>query len=162
MTTTASTRSAQLRNQLGWFSEDNKHSIKLTTELRRDDYTQDLTTNQLGSFAFNSLADLDAGRPSSFARQLSPRTRSTSAYIGSVALGDAFRPTDNLQVQYGLRVDGNHFNAGPNENTAVEQKLGVRNDHIPNNLYLARARVLGRRNGAAGRGLQGAVRGRGR
>ena len=39
---------------------------------------QDLTTNRLGSFNFNSLADLEAGRPASFTRQLSPRKRSES------------------------------------------------------------------------------------
>lgn len=132
-----STRSEQLRNQLGWFSDDNKHSLKLTTELRRDDYSQDMTVNKLGTFSFNSLADLEAGRPAAFTRTLSPRTRNTSAYIGSVALGDAFRPTSDLQLQYGVRVDANHFNDDPAYNADVDRVFGSRNDHVPNNVYFS-------------------------
>src|SRR5205085_4768842 len=33
-----STTSSQLMNALSWFSENNKHKLKLTTELRRDDF----------------------------------------------------------------------------------------------------------------------------
>jgi hypothetical protein len=137
MNVSQSTRSEQLRNQLGWFSENNKHSLKLTTELRRDDYSQDLTTNQLGTFSFNPLADLDAGHPAAFTRQLSPRTRNTSDYVGSVALGDAYRPTSDLQLQYGLRVDGNRFNDAPQLNADVDRIFGVHNDRVPNNVYLS-------------------------
>src|SRR5690606_25381854 len=70
MNVSQSTRGIQLRNQLGWFSDNNKHSLKLTTELRRDDYSGDMTTSELGSFTFNSLAELEAGTPASFTRQL--------------------------------------------------------------------------------------------
>ena len=105
--------SAQFMNALSWFSENNKHRIKYTTELRRDQYAQDLTTNQLGTFSYNSLADLDAGRPAVFSRQLTPRKRSEGVYIGGLSLGDSYRPSDDLQVQYGLRVDGNRFTAEP-------------------------------------------------
>ena len=155
------TRSEQLRNQLGWFSEDNKHSLKLTTELRRDDYTQDMSINELGTFSFNSLADLEAGRPASFTRQLSPRTRNTSAYIGSVALGDSYRPTDDLQIQYGVRVDGNRFNEEPLYNGDVDRLFGIRNDHVPNNVYLSPRLGFSWTYGTAAQlaAFQGAVRG---
>jgi hypothetical protein len=132
-----STTSVQLRNQLGWFSDNNKHSLKLTSEVRHDDYSQDMTVNQLGTFNFLSLADLEAGRPASFTRQLSPRTRNTGAYFGSVALGDSYRPIDDLQLQYGLRVDGNHFNQAPTDNADIDRLYGARNDHVPNNVYLS-------------------------
>ncbi|HEY4305011.1 MAG TPA: carboxypeptidase-like regulatory domain-containing protein [Gemmatimonadaceae bacterium] len=137
MNTSVATTSAQLRNQLGWFSENNKHSLKLTSELRADRYSQDMTVNELGSFTFNSLADLEAGHPASFSRQLSPRTRNTGAYIGSVALGDSYRPIDDLQLQYGLRVDGNRFNQHPTENVDVDRLFGARNDQVPNNVYFS-------------------------
>lgn len=161
MNVTQSTKSGQIRNQLGWFSENNKHSLKLTTELRRDDYSQDMTTNQLGSFAFNSLADLEAGRPASFTRQLSPRTRNTSAYIGSVALGDSYRPTTDLQLQYGLRVDANRFNDAPQLNADVERLFGARNDRVPNNVYLSPRLGFSWTYGTAAQiaAFQGAVRG---
>ena len=50
-------------NQLSWFSRNNKHRLKLSSELRRESYDQDQTTNALGTFSFNSLADLAAGPP---------------------------------------------------------------------------------------------------
>jgi hypothetical protein len=137
MNTSVTTTTAQATNYLSWFSENNKHKIKFGTELRRDEYAQDLTVNQLGSFSFNSLADLQAGRPASYSRQLSPRTRSESEYIGALSLGDAYRPTDNLQVQYGVRLDGNRFNAAPALNPDVERQFGIDNSGVPNRLYLS-------------------------
>jgi hypothetical protein len=161
LSTSISSRTEQFRNQLGWFSSDNNHSLKLTTELRRDDYTQDMTTNQLGSFSFNSLSDLESGRPSAFIRQLSPRTRTTSAYTGAVALGDAWRPTPDLQLQYGLRVDGNRFNTLPQNNPEVERLFGQRNDYAPNDIYLSPRIGFSWMYGTAAQiaAFQGAVRG---
>lgn len=161
MNISTTTTSAQARNQLGWFSDDNKHSLKLTTELRRDAYSQDLTTNRLGSFSFNSLADLEAGRPAAFTRQLSPRERSTSAYVGSVALGDSYRPTSDVQLQYGVRVDGNHFNDDPANNPDIEAKFGLRNGRVPNNVYLSPRLGFSWTYGTADQvaAFQGAVRG---
>lgn len=135
MGTSATTQSAQATNQLSWFSENNKHRLKLTSELRRDAYGQDLTTNRLGTFTFNSLADLQAGRPASFTRQLSSRRRSESEYVAGLSLGDSYTPTSDLQIQYGVRLDGNRFNISPVLNPDVEQALGVHNDHVPNDVY---------------------------
>ncbi|MEP6491181.1 MAG: TonB-dependent receptor [bacterium] len=137
MSTSVTTTTGQFSNMLSWFSEDNKHRIKLTSELRRDNYAQDLTTNRLGSFNFNSLADLEAGTPSSFTRQLSPRTRSESEYIAGLSLGDTYRPSPDFQLQYGVRLDGNRFNAEPVLNPAVEQQFGLANDHVPNRAYVS-------------------------
>lgn len=127
----------QAMNALSWFSENNKHRLKFTSELRRDQFEQDFSTNQLGTFSFNSLADLDAGRPATFSRTLTPRKRSQSVYIGGLSLGDSYRPNDDVQIQYGLRVDGNRFADAPAYNAAVEQKFGERNDRVPNSYYLS-------------------------
>ncbi len=137
MNTSQTTRTVQGMNQLSWFSENNKHRLKLTTELRRDLFSQDLTTNELGTFSFNSLADLAAGTPASFTRTLLPRTRDVSQYVAGLSLGDSYRATDDLQLQYGVRVDGNHFNSSPVLNPDVESTLGVANDHVPNNYYFS-------------------------
>jgi hypothetical protein len=129
--------SAQFSNALSWFSENNKHRIKYTTDLRRDQYAQDLTTNQLGTFAFNSLTDLDAGRPAIFSRQLTPRKRSEGVYIAGLSLGDSYRPSDDLQVQYGVRLDGNKFSAEPLYNSDVDRLFSARNDRVPNKAYVS-------------------------
>ncbi|MFI5229222.1 MAG: carboxypeptidase regulatory-like domain-containing protein [Gemmatimonadales bacterium] len=135
MNTGQTSTTVQATNALSWFSENNKHKLKLTTELRRDMFGQDLTANELGTFSFNSLADLDAGQPASFTRQLSASRRNESQYVAGASLGETYRPTDNLQIQYGLRLDGNRFDGGPASNSAVEQQFGVRNDAVPNHLY---------------------------
>jgi hypothetical protein len=137
LNTTQSTNSIGLLNQLSWFSANNKHRLKLTTELRRDAYASNQTTNLLGTWSYLSLGDLAADQPASFTRQLSPRTSGTSQYVGALSLGDAWRPTNDLQVQAGLRVDGNRFMSDPVLNPDVENIFGVRNDRVPNRAYLS-------------------------
>ena len=127
----------ELTNQLSWFSASNKHRIKFTTELRRDAFRLNQQINTLGSFSFNSLADLDAQQPSSFSRQLSPRIRSGSQFIGGMSLGDSYKRTDNLQIQYGVRLDANHFSATPAFNPDLETVFGERNDRSPNHVYFS-------------------------
>ncbi|HEX9221359.1 MAG TPA: carboxypeptidase regulatory-like domain-containing protein, partial [Gemmatimonadaceae bacterium] len=64
LNTNQTNTTTELTNQLSWFSASNKHRIKFTSELRRDAFTQNQQTNTLGSFTFNSLADLEAQLPS--------------------------------------------------------------------------------------------------
>jgi hypothetical protein len=118
-------------------------------------------TNTLGSFTFNSLADLEAQRPSSFSRQLSPRVRSGSQFIGGLSLGDSYKRSDNLQLQYGVRVDGNKFSATPTFNPDLETVFGERNDRAPNHLYLSPRLGFSWSYGTAPQvaGFAGAVRG---
>jgi hypothetical protein len=135
LNTAISNSSLQFSNLMSWFSENNKHRVKLSTELRQDSYSLDQSTNQLGSFSFNSLADLEAGKPAAFSRTLSPRKRSGSQLVGAVSLGDSWKATKDLQLQYGLRLDGNSFSNGPTANPQVEQLYGLRNNSVPNHLY---------------------------
>src|SRR5262249_16230232 len=65
---TTNSTSWDLTNQLSWFSSDNKHRLKLTSEIRRDDWTLEQASNLMGTFTFNSLADVSAKTPSSFSR----------------------------------------------------------------------------------------------
>ncbi len=124
-------------NTLSWFSADNTHRLKLGTELRREGSLQDQTFNRLGTFSYNSLADLEAGIPVSFTRTLSPRERRASALIGAVSLGDSYRRTNRLQLQYGVRIDAHRFLDAPVRNRSVEQLLGVRNDEAPDGLFVS-------------------------
>ena len=137
LSTTSANASVGGTNQLSWFSKDNKHRLKLASELRQDGYEQDQTTNALGTFFFNSLTDLQANRPAFYSRQLSPRTQRASETIGSLSLGDSYKRNADLQIQYGLRVDGNHFSATPAFNADVQRLYGARNDVAPNRLYLS-------------------------
>lgn len=126
-----------LLNQLSWFSANNKHRLKMTTELRRDGAGQELASNRYGTYSFNSLADLQASRPSAFTRTLGSRTRDVALLVGAVSLGDSWRRTDKLQIQYGVRFDANRFLNTPGYNPAVDSLFGARNDEIPNRLYVS-------------------------
>jgi hypothetical protein len=134
---TQTTNTENFLNQLSWVSTNNKHRLKMTTELRRDGTAQEQSTNVLGTFAFNSLADFQAGRPAAFTRQLGPRVRNGSELVGAVSLGDSYRRTPNLQLQYGLRIDGNRFLTEPTLNPEIETLFGARNDHVPNRAYVS-------------------------
>ena len=148
-------------NTLSWFSKNNKHRIKLSTELRRDAFDQDQTTNQLGSFSFLSLSDLENGRAASFSRQLSPRVRSGAQTVGAISIGDAWRKSNDLQIQYGVRVDGNAFNAGPTENTDLAQRFGADNSYAPNHVYVSPRLGFSWQYGQGAQipGFEGAIRG---
>jgi hypothetical protein len=137
LSTSSSGITTQLQNQLSWFSLNNKHRLKLSSELEYQGQRQDQTTNLLGTFGYNSLAELEANQPAFFTRSLQNRVRSASAVTGAIALGDSWRRTSNLQIQYGLRLDGNRFNSVPAYNQAVQQRFGARNDVTPNRLYLS-------------------------
>ncbi len=134
---TGTTGSLDLRNQLSWFSVNNKHRVKLAAEIRRDTWSQEQASNLLGTFTFNSLADLGAGRPASFTRQLGSLRTNGSELMGSLSLGDAYRPNTNLQIVYGLRLDANRYLDRPALNSVVAQRFGVANDHVPNGVYLS-------------------------
>jgi hypothetical protein len=124
-------------NQLSWMSVDNQHRIKLSSELRRDETEQRESLNTLGTFTFNSLGDLEAGVPAAFTRSFAPGAQEASGLVGAIALGDSYRRSDNLQVQYGLRADANHFLTRPAYNADVQSIYGVRNDVVPGRFYLS-------------------------
>ena len=137
LNSTQTTNQVGFLNQLSWFSTNSRHRLKMTTELRRDGSGQVFAANQLGTFSFNSLADLQASRPSSFSRTLGTRSRDVNQIVGALSIGDAWRKTDNLQIQYGVRLDGSKFLNDPAFNPAVESAFGVRNDNLPDKFYLS-------------------------
>ncbi|HEY0996639.1 MAG TPA: TonB-dependent receptor, partial [Gemmatimonadaceae bacterium] len=129
----SSARSAQYsaQNTLSWFDGANKHRLKLTTELEYSGATQDQGSNLLGTFAFNSLADLEAGRPASFTRTLTAHRRTSGSYTAAVAINDSYRRSQDVQFQYGVRVDRGGTTTRPPLNPALAASFGVRNDRVP-------------------------------
>jgi hypothetical protein len=134
---TGTSNSLELTNQLSWFSANNRHRVKLATDIRRDGWSTEQAGNLLGSFSFNQLADLAANTPAAFSRQLAPVSATGSQLTGSLALGDSWRPRPTLQIVYGARVDGDHYFDHPTINPAVSQALGVANNGVPDGLYVS-------------------------
>lgn len=133
----AATRAIQLNNQLSWYSDDNKHTIKITSSLGHDAFTADQAPSELGTYAYNSLADLEAGSAASFTRTLDATSQRGSQLVGSASLGDYWRPTQNVQLQYGLRLDANHLLTAPAFDQTLADSLHLRNDVVPNHAYLS-------------------------
>jgi hypothetical protein len=161
MGTSSSTLGMQAINQLSWFSKNNKHRLKLTSELQRESYDQDQTTNAFGTFAYNSLADLEANRPASYSRSLLPRIQSASQIVAAMSLGDSYRRSNDLQIQYGVRLDANRFSTTPAYNPDIQALFGERNDRAPNRLYASPRIGFSWNYGTAPQiaGFEGAVRG---
>ena len=133
----SSTISPSFMNTLSWFSRNNKHRIKMTTELNYSHQSSESFSNEFGTYTYQTLADLASNTPSSYSRQLTPRKADVGNIIGGVSIGDSYRPNQDFQLQYGVRVDGNHFTELPTRNAAVEAAFGVRNDKVPTPVYLS-------------------------
>jgi hypothetical protein len=131
----STTSSGSYYNMLSWFSGGNKSRIKFTTEATEDAFWQNASSNQLGTFRYNSLADIEDGTPAAFTRTLTPQVLSGNQVHVATSLGDAWRPTSDFQLQFGVRLDANRFNSSPVFDPAVEQLFGLRNDDVPDRLY---------------------------
>jgi hypothetical protein len=128
-TTKSVTASAQ--NVLSWFDNANRHRIKLSSEINYSGSSQNLASNLLGTFSFNSLSDFGSGTPASFTRTLSSYERDIRLVAAGASIGDSYRKNPDLQIQYSVRVDGAHFLTTPVFNPDVDRTFGRRNDHIP-------------------------------
>ncbi|HEX2722502.1 MAG TPA: hypothetical protein VHM24_06255, partial [Gemmatimonadaceae bacterium] len=106
-------------------------------ELRREGSLLEQASNLFGTYTFNSLADLQLSRPATYSRLLGSRRRDVSQLVGGLALGDSWRKTDNLQIQYGVRLDANRFLSKPLFNADLENAFEVQNDNVPNRIYLS-------------------------
>jgi len=108
------------------------HRVKVNADSRFDGVSQNVSSNSLGSFAFNSLADLEANRPSSFSRSLNAPTLKGSVWNGFAAIGDLWRVSPTFQILYGGRFEANRYTSAPAYNPDVESTFGLRTDHAPN------------------------------
>jgi len=131
------TVTGELQNQISWISLDNKHRYKFGVDLRYNRYSQDNTTNRLGTFVYNSLLDFENGDPASFTRRLQVNRRLGDDLGASAWLGDSYRRTQRLQFTYGLRVDASHFQGNPSFNAKVDSIFGARNDAVPRGVYVS-------------------------
>ena len=126
----------ELSEELSFLFRD-QHRLKLGGLLNHTSFEQELTSNRLGSFEFASLADFEAGRPSRFTRSLSPRVREGGGINGAIYLGDTWRPTQQLQLTFGLRGEGSRFDDRPAYNPRVEELFGRRTDRAPSEIHLS-------------------------
>lgn len=137
LSSTSESRGASAQNTLSWFDNANKHRLKLETEVNYNGSTVNQSSNLLGTFNFNSLSDLAAGTPASFTRNLTAYDRSINMFAGGASIGDSYRRNPDLQIQYGIRIDGAHYADAPTFNPDVQRVFGLRNDHVPSPIEIS-------------------------
>lgn len=127
----------QITHDASWFTGTNAHRLKATVDVRRDAYMHDQASNRRGTFSFNSLAELMPGHPTSFTRTLASGRAAGAETIAALAIGDLWRVSNRLQLQYGARLEGNRFGPVPRYNPAVDTLFGVRTDHAPSAVHVS-------------------------
>jgi hypothetical protein len=118
-------------NTISWFSKTSRHRLKLEVDARTEWYQQLESSNERGTFTYNSLEDLEAGRAASFVRRVGTDRRTGSDLTVGTSLTDTWRKTDRLQFQLGLRADGVRYLTRPDYNPEVDQLFGLRTDRVP-------------------------------
>jgi hypothetical protein len=93
--------------------------------------------NRLGSFTYNSLADLEANRPASFRRTLAPVERTSHTLSGAVYAGDVWSPSAVVQLTFGVRAERSWFGDAPAYNPAVDSAFGRRTDALPTEWHVS-------------------------
>jgi hypothetical protein len=129
-------RAIEISNELSWL-RGSTHRFRLGGLFNSTTTTQRIAQNPYGSFTFNSLEDFAANRPSSFTRSLSAQERESGGYNAALYLGDTWRPRQQLQVTYGLRVEGSAVASQPQENPRVAELFGRQTDAIPSEVHVS-------------------------
>jgi hypothetical protein len=129
--------SLQIRNLTSWLTTDSRHQFKLGGEFRVDRNSTSAVGDQFGTFAYQSLNDLLANRPTSYNRTLSSQARKTSAVSFAVSLSDSWRATDAWSFQYGVRFDVARSGTRPGYNPVVDSIFGRRTDRVPQDFGLS-------------------------
>jgi hypothetical protein len=133
--------SLEAKNETSWYTWDRIHRYKITVDAILDHYSTSQGISP-GSFSYTSLADFAANQPAAFSRTLTGLTSSGQGLNGSLGISDTYQPyalepqRRQLLIQYGLRVEANHFYDRPAFNPVVDSLFGLRTDHVPNTVAI--------------------------
>lgn len=122
-------------NEVSWVAGG--HRFKLGGLVSSTSFTQDVTSNRWGTYSFNTLADFEAGLPTSFTRTLTPRMREGQGTNINLYLGDTWRVNRAVQLTYGVRGEGSVFGKTPQFNPDVLEKFGYRTDEVPTDIRVS-------------------------
>ncbi len=125
----------EVTEEVSFFSPSAAHRYRIGTLYNTQSFEQDVTTNRFGTYTYNSLADLATNTPSQFTRTLSPTVRDGISNNSAIYLSDVWRPTSNLQLTMGGRLEHSWFGGAPERNADAEARFGVRTDVLPAETY---------------------------
>ncbi len=123
--------SLEMTEELSWLPGRGAHRFKIGGLLNTEKSEELLSTNQLGTFSFNSLGQLESATPNIFSRNVAPSERITRSFDYAIYVGDVWRASPAVQLTYGLRFEGSSNSGAPAPNSALESALGVRTEVLP-------------------------------
>lgn len=127
----------QARNETSWYTYDSKHRLQLTSDIEFSRVNATGVANQLGTYHYQSLEDLENNVPSYFNRTINGIASSSRVLNASLSLGDAWRVNHDLQIQYGLRIDGSRFSKDRGYNPLIDSLFGARTDRVPGQISVS-------------------------
>ncbi|MDQ2890043.1 MAG: hypothetical protein M3R65_05745 [Gemmatimonadota bacterium] len=119
------------KDELSWLSGDGAHRAKIGASLTLVRGTGGVPGNTLGSYRFNSLADLQSGTPASYSRTLAPTDQASASSETALYVGDAWRTGPRLQLVYGARLEHSSFADPPLLNSAAAAAFGINTNRFP-------------------------------
>jgi hypothetical protein len=129
------TRQLELTNEISLFRPGSNHRVKLGILVNVTTFDQQQTSNQFGSWTFNSLSDFEANVPAQYTRTLAPRRKTGDTENAAAYLGDSWRASRAFQMVYGVRVEGTRFEGRPSYNPAIDTLFGRRTDFFPSEVH---------------------------
>jgi hypothetical protein len=124
-------------NMTIWNTNGSRNKFKALVWGRADGVRQRGIPNSLGTFSFNSVADLSAGRASSYSRTLSQPTREGSVWNAAAAFVHEWAPSRTFSLLYGARIEADGFMSAPGRNAALENALGLSADVAPMRMHVS-------------------------
>jgi hypothetical protein len=83
--------------------------VKVGFVANREESSRTPAARPSGAFTFNSLDDLEAGRPAAYTRILGEATSRATADYGALFAGHMARPHRDLSLIYGMRLEGRRY-----------------------------------------------------
>ena len=124
------------QHEVSWLSPSGDHKVKIGAGYGAEWGTSFSAGNPWGSYSYQSLTDLAAGRVNTFSRQVSVNARDTRGANSAAWIGDEWRVSSAIQLQVGLRVDASHPKLLPEYNPVIEEQYGLRTDVVPRTVGL--------------------------
>lgn len=123
-------RSFELKHQLSWPSPRGSHRLTFGQQLGVAQWSATDSGNVAGVFGYQTLADLEANRPSTFSRTLGATERTSRLTSVAFWLGDVWRVSNAISLEGGVRLDAIGTGSPPRYNAAVDSLFGARTDRM--------------------------------
>ncbi len=131
------TVSWEAADDVTWLHGGRRHLFKLHAWTRVDATADETVSNPLGTYSYNTLADLQANRPASYTRTVSQPARSGAAWNSAAAFAHRWAPSRVFQLLWGARAEANRYVGTPAANPALLSALGVATNRVPSSIGIS-------------------------